>query len=71
MGFMDKIRSWWRQDDVAEAEEEAKMTADERDVVDEGFEGGKDDYEATERTTGFGTTPPGEADFERDSERPR
>jgi hypothetical protein len=70
MSFMDKVRSWWRKDDVAEAQEESKMTAHERDVVDEGYEGRKDDVEA-ERGTGLGTSIPSEADFERDSERPR
>ena len=70
MGFMDKVRSWWRKDDVAEAEEEAKMTEHDRDVVEEGYEGRKDDTEA-QRGTGLGTTIPGDADFERDSEPPR
>jgi hypothetical protein len=69
MSFMDKIRSWWRQDDVAEAKEETKMTEHERDVVDEGYEGRKDDLEA-ERGSGLGTTVASDADFERDSERP-
>jgi hypothetical protein len=70
MSFMDKVKSWWRKDDLAEAEEETQMTPRERDEVDEGFEGRKDDVEA-ERLSGLGNVPAQETDFEADSERPR
>jgi hypothetical protein len=69
MGFMDKVKSWWRKDEVELAEEETRMTPRERDQAEEDFEGQKDDIEA-ERGGGLGTMPPGATDFERDSERP-
>jgi hypothetical protein len=70
MGFMEKVKSWWRKDDLAQAEEETRMTPRERDEAEEDYEGQKDDIEA-ERGGGLGTMPPVSTDFEADSEPPR
>ena len=65
---MDKVRSWWRKDDLAEADEETRMTPNERDVAEEDYEARKDDTAIPgEFAAGAGTG----VDFERDSERPQ
>jgi hypothetical protein len=71
MGLMDKVKSWWRKDDLAEADEETGMTPHEREVVDEGYEGRKDDLEA--QRGALDTIPASETgtDFEADSRPPR
>ena len=69
--IFQRVRSWWSKDDLAEAEEETRMTEREREVVDEGYEGRKDDLEA--QRGGTGTIPSNElgTDFEADSRPPR
>jgi len=68
MSFMDKVRSWWRKDDLAETDEETRMTPKERDVAEEDYEGRKDDLSIETTRAGGALTG---SDFERDSERPQ
>jgi len=72
MGIMDKVRSWWSKDTVEQEEdaEAAQMTPGEREAAEEAPVARREDI-ATEVGGEFGTMPPGHADFERDSERPR
>jgi hypothetical protein len=69
MTFMDKIRSWWRKDDLEQAEDETRMTPVERDVAEEDYEARKDDMDATRGDFASGAMTG--TDFERDSEPPR
>lgn len=67
MSFMDKVRSWWRKDDLERAEEESRMEdPGERDAAEEDYSGKRAD---TRMQSGY-FEPGAEADFERDSERP-
>jgi hypothetical protein len=68
MSFIDKLRSWWRKDELETAEEEARMTPAERDVAEEDYEARKDD--AAIGVTYAGGEMAG-ADFEEDSEPSR
>jgi hypothetical protein len=64
--LLQRLRGWWNKDALDEADEEARMTAAERDVAEEDYEGRKDDqYVSGEPLAG------GSADYERDSELPR
>jgi hypothetical protein len=66
MGLLDKISSWWNKDNLERAEEETHMTAAERDLAEEDYEGRKEDVEIRS-----GRLAGGVADYERDSEPPR
>lgn len=67
MSFMDKVRSWWRKDDLERAEEESHMeTPGERDEAEEEYSGKRADIRMKSGYYERGA----EADFERDSERP-
>jgi hypothetical protein len=67
MSFMNKVKSWWRKDDLERAEEEARAeSAAERDEAEEDYSGQRAD---TRMKSGY-YEPAAEADFERDSERP-
>ena len=63
---LQRLRAWWSKDALEKAEEETSMTAAERDLAEEDYEGRKDDqYVSRDRLAG------GTADYERDSEPPR
>ena len=65
MGLWQRISSWWKQDDLTAATEDARdHDQAERDQDDEEFEGRIFDMRSRAETLG------GYADFERDSERP-
>jgi hypothetical protein len=64
MAVLQRLRAWWRKDELERAEEETRMTEAERDVAEEDFEERKDDVAASTRLGG------GAADYERDSEPP-
>ena len=63
MGLLTRFRAWWNKDELENAEQEARLTAEERDVAEEDFEARKDDV-AAETYLGRG------ADYERDEEPP-
>jgi hypothetical protein len=65
MSLLDRVRAWWNKDTLTRADEETRMTAGERDLADEEFEGRKADVQAREYFTGQGV------DFEGDSKPPR
>ncbi len=65
MNLVQRLRAWWNKDAVELAEEETRMNPAERDIAGEDFEGRKDDV-----AMGSGFLAGGEADYERDSERP-
>ena len=63
---LQRLRAWWNKDALEKAEKETRMTAAERDLAEEDYEGRKDDqYVSRDRLAG------GTADYERDSEPPR
>jgi hypothetical protein len=64
MSFLDRIRAWWSKDDVERADEETRMTPEQREYAEEDYQAQRDDVHVAER---FGPEP----DFESDSERPR
>jgi len=66
MGVIDTIRGWWSKDKVERAEEETRMTPEERDVAEEDFEGRKEDVVARSGLLGGGA-----ADYDSDEEPPR
>jgi hypothetical protein len=66
MSVLQRIRSWWNKDELAQAEEETTMTPLERDLEEEDFEAKKDDVAARS-----GLLAGGAADYESDSEPPR
>jgi hypothetical protein len=66
MSVLQRIRSWWNKDELAQAEEETRMTPPERDLEEEDFEAKKDDVAARS-----GLLAGGAADYESDSEPPR
>ena len=63
--MLNKLRAWWNKDAEELAVEETKMTAHERDIAQEDYEGKKDDLGGG----GYVREPP--TDWERDSEKPR
>jgi hypothetical protein len=63
MGLLERLRGWWKKDELERADEESGMTEAERDVAEEDFEARKDDT-AAETYLGRGV------DYERDSELP-
>jgi hypothetical protein len=65
MSFLDRLRSWWKRDTLERAEEETRMTANERDSAEEDYEARKDDTFVREHLGEEGV------DYERDSEPPR
>jgi hypothetical protein len=65
-GFLQRLRAWWNKDALELAEEETRMTEQERDLAKEDYEARKDDVAATGEFLGRGG-----ADYERDSEPPR
>jgi hypothetical protein len=67
MSIWQRITSWWRKDEVAEAQAEPSMTQAERDVAEQDYESRKDDMSIPGSYVGGGGAG---ADFERDSERP-
>jgi hypothetical protein len=66
MSVFSKLRAWWRKDDLETAEEETRMTPDERDEAERDYQGMRDDTAVKSGRLGLGA-----ADYERDSERPR
>jgi hypothetical protein len=66
MSVFDKLRAWWRKDDLETAEEETRMTPEERDEAERDYQGLRDDTAVKSGRLGLGA-----ADYERDSERPR
>jgi hypothetical protein len=66
MSVFDKLRAWWRKDDLETAEEETRMTPEERDEAERDYQGMRDDTAVQSGRLGLGA-----ADYERDSERPR
>jgi hypothetical protein len=66
MSVFSKLRAWWRKDDLETAEEETRMTPEERDLADRDYQGMRDDTTVKSGRMGLGA-----ADYERDSERPR
>jgi hypothetical protein len=66
MSVFDKLRAWWRKDDLETAEEETRMTPEERDEAERDYQGMRDDTAVKSGRLGLGA-----ADYERDSERPR
>ena len=64
-GFLQRFRAWWKKDAVEQAEEETRMTEDERDIAEEDYEARKEDQLISGERLGGGT-----ADYERDSEPP-
>ena len=66
MGFMDKMKSWWRQGEREDVAAEAPMSDSERESAEEDWAGHQAD---TRMESGY-YQPGGAADFERDSERP-
>jgi hypothetical protein len=65
VSVLDRLRGWWSKDTVERAEEEARMTATERDHAEEDYQARKDDVMLREHLRQEGV------DFERDSEPPR
>ena len=63
--MLNKLRAWWNKDAEEVAVEETRMTAHERDIAQEDYEGKKDDLGGG----GYAREP--HTDFERDSEPPR
>jgi hypothetical protein len=63
--MLNKLRAWWNKDAEVTAVEETKMTAHERDVAQEDYEGRKDDSGGG----GYARQAPGH--YEADSEKPR
>ena len=63
--MLKKLRAWWNKDAEEIAVEETEMTAHERDVAQEDYEGKKDDLGGG----GYAREP--HTDWERDSEKPR
>jgi len=63
--MLNKLRAWWNKDAEEVAVEETEMTAHERDIAQEDYEGKKDDLGGG----GYARQVP--TDFERDSEPPR
>ena len=43
MSLLDRVRAWWNKDTLTRADEEVRMTAGERDLAEEEFEGRKAD----------------------------
>ena len=66
MSVFSRLRAWWSKDDAEVAEDETRMSPEERDVAERDYEAVKDDIEI-ER----GQLAGGSADYERDSEPPR
>jgi len=66
MSVFSRLRAWWSKDDAEVAEDETRMSPEERDVAERDDEAVKDDVEI-ER----GRLAGGSADYERDSEPPR
>jgi hypothetical protein len=64
VSFLDRIRSWWNKDELEQAEEGTRLTAEEREEAEEDYEGRKDDLFLREHMGTEGV------DFERDSEPP-
>ena len=65
MSLLDRFRAWWSKDTVERASEETRMTALERDLDRQEFEGRRADLAAREHLGEQGI------DFERDSNPPR
>ena len=65
MGVIDRIRGWWSKDAAERAEEETRMTPEERDAAEEDFEGRKEDVEIRS-----GRLAGGAADYESDEKPP-
>jgi hypothetical protein len=66
MSIFSKLRSWWSKDARETAEEETRMTPEERDEAERDYQGMRDDTYVENSRLGLGA-----ADYERDSERPR
>jgi hypothetical protein len=64
VSFLARVRSWWNKDELERADEETRMTSEEREHAEQDYEAGKDDVFLREhlRTEGV--------DYERDSEPP-
>lgn len=66
MSVFSKLRAWWRKDALETAEEETRMTPEERDKAERDYQGMRDDTAVKSGRMGLGA-----ADYERDSEPPR
>ena len=64
MSFVDRIRSWWKKDEVERADEGTHMTTEDREQAEQDYQAGKDDMFLREHMGTEGV------DFERDSEPP-
>ena len=65
MSVLSKLRAWWGKDNLETAEEETRMTPEERDEAERDYQGMRDDTAVKSGRLGLGA-----ADYERDSERP-
>jgi hypothetical protein len=66
MSVFNKLRGWWGKDARETAEEETRMTPEERAEAERDYQGMRDDTYVENSRLGLGA-----ADYERDSERPR
>jgi hypothetical protein len=66
MSVFKKLRTWWGKDTRETAEEETHMTPEERAEAERDYQAIRDDTYVENSRLGLG-----EADYERDSERPR
>jgi hypothetical protein len=65
MSVFSKLQAWWRRDALETADEETRMTPEERDAAERDYQGMRDDTAVKSGRLGLGS-----ADYERDSERP-
>ncbi|HYZ18165.1 MAG TPA: hypothetical protein VE615_01350 [Gaiellaceae bacterium] len=66
MSLLERFRAWWSRDALERAEEETRLTENERDAADQDYEAHKDDVAVRGDLLAGGA-----ADYERDSEPPR
>jgi hypothetical protein len=66
MSLLDKLTGWWRKDERERIDEEGTMTDAERAAAEEEYSG----HRADVRMESGYYEPAGQADYERDSERP-
>jgi hypothetical protein len=66
VSLLERFRAWWSRDALERAEEETRLTENERDAADQDYEAHKDDVAVRGDLLAGGA-----ADYERDSEPPR
>jgi hypothetical protein len=66
MSVFSKLQAWWRKDALETADEETRMTPEERAKAERDYQAMRDDTRVQSGRMGLGA-----ADYERDSERPR